>query len=264
MGTDKKTIKSYDNYAEKWAHRVRSGENLAHDYIEKPAMLKILNRINIKGKNVLCIGCGTGEECIYLKGLGVNNVIGTDISSGLIDYARKSYTDIQFQTMDMEKLEFEEETFDIVYSSLTLHYVEDWTKTLENVYKVLKKGGYFLFSTSHPVRWSAYSKTENDRYRYLLGYEKYFDGNVTVYGDYLNIRKIDDKWYGDFDVSYYSKPISKMFNEITASQFSMVDFIEPTPVPLGENPSETAKKKYTAFQEIHSKIPLFIIFNLKK
>ncbi len=38
MSTDKKTTESYDNYAEKWANRMRSGNNTAHEYLEKPAM----------------------------------------------------------------------------------------------------------------------------------------------------------------------------------------------------------------------------------
>lgn len=58
MPTDKKTIKSYNGYAAKWAQKLRSGNNYAHTFLEKPAMYKKLP--NLKGKSVLCIGCGTG------------------------------------------------------------------------------------------------------------------------------------------------------------------------------------------------------------
>jgi len=140
MPTDKKTIKSYNEYALKWLEKMRSGKNIAHKFLEKPAMYKKLP--NPKNKSVLCIGCGTGEECEHLKSLGAKKVVGIDISKEMIDFAKKSYPDLEFLVMDMEKLNFSENSFDFVYSSLTMHYVnyvKSWTKTLRGVYKVLKK-----------------------------------------------------------------------------------------------------------------------------
>ncbi|MBU1110766.1 hypothetical protein KKB83_04060 [Patescibacteria group bacterium] len=64
MATDKDTINSYNQYVKKWAGKLRSGKNIAHEYLEKPAMYKKLP--NLSGKSVLCVGCGTGEECDYL------------------------------------------------------------------------------------------------------------------------------------------------------------------------------------------------------
>jgi len=61
MLVKKETIKSYNCHAVILAERMRSGKNLSHDFLEKPAMYKKLP--NLKDKNVLCIGCGSGEEC---------------------------------------------------------------------------------------------------------------------------------------------------------------------------------------------------------
>ena len=94
MPTDKETVKSYDDYAKKWADKLRSGQNFAHKYLEKPAMYSKLP--DLKGKSAICIGCGTGEECEHLKSLGADKVVGIDISQGLIDVAKQSFPQIEF------------------------------------------------------------------------------------------------------------------------------------------------------------------------
>jgi len=137
MPTDEKTTESYNNYAEKWANRMRSGNNIAHEYLEKPAMYGTLP--NLTGLNILCVGCGTGEECQHLKSLGANRVVGVDISNGLIEYAKKSYPDLEFEVMDMEKLNFPDESFDLIYSSLVMHYVDSWEQTLKRSAKIIKE-----------------------------------------------------------------------------------------------------------------------------
>lgn len=256
MATDKNTIDSYNQYTEKWAEKLRSGKNTAHEYLEKPAMYDKLP--DLTNKFILCIGCGSGEECDYLMKQGAEKVIGIDISSGLIEYAKKSYPTIEFHVMDMEKLEFLDESFDYIYSSLTMHYVENWIIPLTEIRRVLKNKGFFLFSTHHPVRWAAEKITETDQETFLLGYSKNKkDQTCRMYGDYLNTRKIKDVWFDDFEVSYYHKSMSSIITEILKSKFEIVDFIEPKAI-------DAAKKDENVFWAIHQKIPLFMIFELRK
>jgi len=256
MSTDKNTTESYSNYAEQWAQRMRSGENKAHEYLEKPAMYGKLP--DLTGLNVLCIGCGTGEECEHLKSLGAKRVVGIDISEGLIEYAKKSYRDLEFYVMDMENLDFLPESFDFVYSSLVMHYVDSWSNTLESISRILKKGGNFLFSTHHPVWWGAErNRTEKERTS-ILGYKKIKETkSCEIFGDYLNTRKIDDVWFGDFKVSYVHRPMQDILKDILKSNFELVDYLEPKAV-------DKCKNIDLVFWEIHQKIPIFIIFELKK
>jgi len=255
MSTDKETIDSYSNYAEQWAMRMRGGENIAHEYLEKPAMYKHLP--DLTGKRVLAVGCGTGEECAYLKSLGASKVVGIDVSKGLIEYAQKSYTNIEFHVMDMENIELDE-TFDFVYSSLVMHYVESWGKTLNSISALMKAGATFLFSTHHPVTWSAKrTRTDNERTS-LLGYKKLKQSQgCEIFGDYLNTRKIKDVWFGNFDVSYYHRPFEAIISDILQSDFEIIDFAEPKAIPA-------TKDKDAIFYEIHEKIPLFMAFTLRK
>ena len=255
MSTDKETVESYSNYAEQWATRMRSGENIAHEYLEKPAMYKRLP--DLKGKSVLAVGCGTGEECEHLKSLGATKVVGIDVSEGLIEYARKSYPDIEFHVMDMEQIELGEK-FDFVYSSLVMHYVESWKKTLSSISAVMKDDATLLFSTHHPATWGAQRTRTDDERTSLLGYKKFKKNHeCEVIGDYLNTRKINDVWFGNFDVSYYHRSLESIITDILESGFQVVDFAEPKAIPA-------VKEKDKVFYEIHDKIPLFMLFALRK
>lgn len=252
----------YNDYAEKWSQRIRKqsktqaeGANPVHIYLEKPAMYSLLPDLN--GKRVLCIGCGSGEECDYLTSLGAQ-VIGIDLSDKLIEIAKSSYPNLEFHTMDMENMTLEDNSFDFAYSSYTMHYVKDWRKTLGEVKRLLKKDGAYQFSTHHPIKWSGEKIREKDKKTFLLGYEMFADNqNFKVYGDYLNTRMINDVWFGDFEVTYFHKSLSEILKEIREVGFTLANFVEPSAI-------DKAKEEYRQFWEVHTKIPHCMIFVLRK
>lgn len=254
MPTDKKTIASYNAYSLDWKKNIRDRDTV-HHYIEKPAMYKKLP--GLKGKTVLCIGCGSGEECEHLKSLGAKKVIGIDIAKGLIDIAKKNYPNIEFHVMDMEDVHFRPASFDFVYSSLAMHYVKDWTKTLQNIHAVLKRNGIFLFSTFHPIKSSAKIVRSKKGYSFTLGFAKNKSSQGKIFGDYLNAKKIKDIWFDNFKVSYYHRPLEAIMHDILKSDFTMSDFIEPRAI-------KSLAKKWPYFYKVRSKIPIFIIFELIK
>ena len=247
-----------DGYSENalgWTAHRRSGRKIRHEYLEKPAIYEKIP--DVKNASILCIGCGSGEECRFLKDQGASRVVGVDSAKGLIEQAKYSYPDIEFLHMDMQKLDFPSESFDFVFSSLAIHYVEDWKNVFAKVYKVLKPGGVFLFSTHHPVRWGAESIKQGKDRSYLLGYSKHEDDSYTIYGDYFTPRKITDTWFDQLDVAYYHKPISEIFKTALSAGFEIKDFIEPKPLPA-------LKTERVDIWDIHNKIPLFMILELKK
>tara|TARA_B100000508_G_scaffold39647_1_gene31083 strand:- start:3286 stop:4053 length:768 start_codon:yes stop_codon:yes gene_type:complete len=255
MPTEKKTIDAYSAYAEKWATIMRSGKNIAHEYLEKPAMYSRLP--DLSDKRVLCLGCGTGEECNHLNEVA-QEIVGVDISEGLINYAKKSYPELEFHVMDMEKLDFEDNSFDYVYSSLVMHYVDSWTKTLSEVHRILRPGGTFLFSTHHPATWGAERLRENGKRTSLLGYIKDLETKeAQVLGDYLNTHKVDTVWFKEFPVSFFHRPLESMFDDILSSELTLKKLLEPKPV-------EKTKEVDLRFYKIREKIPIFIIFELQK
>ena len=255
MSTNKTTIESYNKYTVECAEKMRGGKNTKHTYLEKPAMYRKIP--NLKGKEVLCIGCGTGEECEHIKSLGAKRIVGIDISKERINFLKKILPSLEFHTMDMEKLNFSDNSFDFIYSSLALHYSKDWPKIFSKVSKILKKNGTFLFSTHHPVKWGAEINKAVYKKSFLMGYQnnKYKEGKV--FGDYLTTRKIDDILSENFKVTYYHRPISAMISDIIKSGFIINDFIEPKPL-------KSVLKVKPEFYKIYSKIPMYVIFEIRK
>lgn len=252
MGTDQATIHAYNTHAKHWVERVK----LAHEYLEKPAMYALLP--DLYEKRVLCVGCGTGEECAYIKSSGAKEVVGIDVSEGMIELARKKFPDMQFEVMDLEHLIYADDSFDLVYSSMTMHYLEDWSVGLREVWRVLKKDGQFLFSTNHPVSHTTAIERDAERTRYVLGYEKIKkDRAIRTFGDYFDTGMQETTWPGNFTIHFYNKPISEMVREITASNFSICAIQEPKPV-------EAVKSVDAGFYKTYSKIPLVILFLLEK
>ncbi len=258
----RKIAEDYNTFAKQWYEAKKNRQiNPVHDFVNIPSMHRMLP--SIKEKAVLCTGCGTGEECTYLKSKGAKRVVGTDISKNMIKYARLAHKGIEFYTMPIEKQDFEAGSFDLVYASLVLHYVKDWESTLAGIRRLLKKDGIFLFSVHHPAKWGSWRKKNKDFSINVLGYmNDKKNGRVKVYGDYFSVRMIHDTWYktvqgAELSVDYYNIPISKMINSILKAGFKILEMEEPKPIAR-------AKKLAPSFYKTSSKIPLLLVFKLKK
>jgi ubiquinone/menaquinone biosynthesis C-methylase UbiE len=247
---------SYNEHAVRWAERLRTGNNPAHYFLEKPAMYGKLPELN--GSKILCVGCGSGEEIEMLLSRGASFIHGFDISESLIDIARKTFPQASFSVSAMEDRQpFEDEYFDFIYSSLTLHYSDDWKGILSEMRRLLRPGGRMLFSTHHPVKWGSQVIRGDEQDSFLMGYIRPKQGMPTVHGDYLGTRRIKDTWFGSMTVEYFHRPMSAIIRDIVASDFEILDLVEPMPI-------NEAAVEQPGFWAIHSKIPLFMIFELIK
>jgi ubiquinone/menaquinone biosynthesis C-methylase UbiE len=134
--------------------RMRDNRAGLNEILEHPAMLALLPEI--KGMDVLDLGCGAGELCRRLSALGAHQVTGVDISNNMLQLAQKDAPPgINFQNKAMEDLEFAADTFDLVVSSLAFHYVKDLYTLLQKIQIWLKPSGILLFSTEHPIATSS-------------------------------------------------------------------------------------------------------------
>src|SRR6516225_1313570 len=92
---------------------------------EWPALRALLP--DLRGCNVLDLGCGFGWFCRWARRQGAAHVLGIDVSEKMLTRARTATEDIAitYTRADMEHLELAADSFDLVYSSLALHYVEN-------------------------------------------------------------------------------------------------------------------------------------------
>ncbi len=123
-------------------------EHPYHALLNRPALLSVLPALT--GLNVLDAGCGTGWFTEYFVSRGAT-VTGLDVSPEMVERtkARVSTATI-IQANLAESLALADKTFDIVFSSLTLQYLESWTLTFTEFDRILKATGLLIFSVHHP------------------------------------------------------------------------------------------------------------------
>lgn len=112
------------------------------------AMLPELNQ-----KRVLDLGCGFGWRCLYAREQQASSVIGVDLSEKMLQRARANTNDslITYLQKPIEDINFADASFDVVISSLALHYVESFHTICQKVYACLESDGTFVLSVEHPI-----------------------------------------------------------------------------------------------------------------
>jgi len=111
-----------------------------------------------EGLEYLEIGCGNGTLCKHVAQKYRMNVTGVDVAPDQIGRAQMGAADapnLRFMVLDAEELPFDDGSFDIVLSSGVMHHIRTWRDVLEEIGRVMKHGGYFVFWDIVYARWVA-------------------------------------------------------------------------------------------------------------
>lgn len=239
-------VNDYDTYAAQRQDSLRKGKKMSHRFVEKPAMREILS--DLSNKKILLVGCGTGEETELLEEFGAASIVGIDLSKESIRLASESYPKHEFHVMDMHGLDFKDDSFDFVYSSLTIHYSSEPQNVYKEIMRVLKPGGTFQFSVGHPMRWASERVEIDGVTTKLLGYT---EGDVPVkrYGDYSGFQEYDETFEGGETLRFWIGPPSMHFKLLRQTGFDVTDFIETKPVPETEEEDRNYYERFSHFPQ---------------
>lgn len=107
----------------------------------------------VGGRRILDLGCGAGQLAFHLARAGAEKVVAIDASERMLQVAREQRTHpcVSYRRIAMEDAEFRPATFDLVVSSLALHYVADYAGLVRRVADWLRLGGLLVYSTEHPI-----------------------------------------------------------------------------------------------------------------
>ncbi|MBX7047381.1 MAG: class I SAM-dependent methyltransferase [Ignavibacteria bacterium] len=231
---ESKENKNYwEENAEAWTVLSREGYDLYRNHLNTPAFFEILP--DVKGLKGIDIGCGEGYNTRLLAEKGAD-MTAIDISELFIKYAQmeeeKKNFGIKYSVADGEELPFKNESFDFAAAFMSLMDIPDSEKAVKEIYRILKPGGFFQFSISHPCFATPYRKnlrnTEGTTYALEVG--KYFDKEEFIEEWIFNAAPAELRnSFPKFRIPRFPKTISEWFNMLIKNGFSIEHVNEPRP-----------------------------------
>jgi len=194
MQSNEKITNCYNQVAENYA--AERSDELSKKHFDR-MLLKEFALVNKDKGPCADFGCGPGQTTKFLYDQGVKNIIGIDISSGMIDAARRLFPKIKFETGDLLKVSFASNHFGSALAFYAIvHFSYDQIKiAFTEVNRVIKKGGQFLFS--------------------------FHVGNDTVHFDKANDI--------DVDIDLYFFQTEKIIELLHETGFEIIDALERLP-----------------------------------
>lgn len=218
MAADQRRF-SYDEIAEAYAKGVDDAPYNA--YYERPATLALVP--GITDSHILDAGCGSGfyTEELIKRGARVTAIDG---SVKMIKHAEQRFTDlgvletqlqppgpgrVSIRTADLtQPFDFlEDASVDGILSALVLHYICNWGPTLAEFRRVLRPGGWLLFSTHHPATEAVLFDVDN----------------------YFAVEEVEDYWDWVGVVRFYRRPLRAIIDAVVAAGFVIDRVEEPLP-----------------------------------
>ncbi|WP_291570859.1 class I SAM-dependent methyltransferase [Clostridium sp. UBA4548] len=209
---DKSFFDKYSNM-----ERSKSGLEGAGEWHELKKMLP-----DFQGKRVLDLGCGFGWHCRYAIENGAKSVIGIDISQKMLNEARSKTKSekIQYICMPIENIDFPDSSFDVIISSLALHYIQSFDDVLSKISKCISNGGEIIFSVEHPIFTAQGTQ------------DWYYDdkGNIMHWpvDKYFTEGVRNANFLGE-DVIKYHRTLTTYLNSLIKAGFEITRIIEPKP-----------------------------------
>ncbi|MDN3693640.1 class I SAM-dependent methyltransferase [Chryseobacterium tructae] len=223
---------------------LRDGDKGLNELLEQPIMKRFLHPV--QDKIILDMGCGLGHQIRSLLTQNPKHITGLDISQKMLTEAqsRVSSSKVEWICSALEDFDFGVNRFDIILSSMTLHYIDNLETLFQKIYNGLKTGGQFLFSMEHPICTAALKPWKE------LNGEKYW--LINRYSE-ENLRKQD--WFVK-DVEKYHHQLSTIINALLKAGFTLKNIEEPSP-------DKELLQLRPDFEQ-HTHCPPIVIINIEK
>jgi SAM-dependent methyltransferase len=196
MQPKEKIIKTYNATAESYA--ATRIDELSKKHLDRLLLKEFAGRNKDMG---ICadFGCGPGQTTKFLFDAGVKDIIGVDISPGMVKVARRIFPYIRFETGDLLALPYNGNYFAsaVAFYAIVHFDYDQIAKAFQEINRVLKKGAHFLFS--------------------------FHVGDETVHFDKANDI--------DVDIDLHFLQTNRILELLRDNKFRIIDTIERLPYP---------------------------------
>jgi ubiquinone/menaquinone biosynthesis C-methylase UbiE len=220
------------NFAEYWDERAGEVGEVYKRFVLDPLLFSELG--SFREKTVLELGCGNGYLAKKFLAEDAKKLILVDISEHNLEHASQKVDSpkVEFLLQDATKTwQVNDRSIDVIYSNMMLNEVENIQSVCAEAFRVLRPGGVFAFSTTHPA-WDLFiyaqqqAGVEPQKVKGLGGYfRRGYAKFIMNTDDYSSghTKKRDE----DFEVEHYQRPVSDYFAAVKQAGFSIEKFIEP-------------------------------------
>lgn len=255
---DERIREQWENNAEAFSRLIDGVGTPHHRMILNPCVERLLG--DVKDKRLLDAGCGEGYLARYYAKKGAI-VTAIDLSQRLIDVSRQlaeeDAVSVDYRVDNVCHIEsVHNAEFDLVLSNLVLLNVPCLNEAMMEFHRVLKAGGFLVFSIVHPAfnfygpgSWQMGEKNPdtNRREGIFFKVDRYFEEEE--YEHYWKTK--DDKKFPE-PISFFHRTLSTYLNSLVSAGFSLVEFAEPQPVDEDQ------------FFDRERRIPFFAVFKAQK
>jgi SAM-dependent methyltransferase len=172
----------------------------------------------VRGRRVLELGCGAAAGARWLRATGAV-AFGLDLSAGMLRHARagagRCGVVVPLVQADGLALPFRDGCFDAVCTAFgAVPFVADSAALMHEVARVLRPGGRWVFSVTHPMRWIF---LDDPGERGLVAVHSYFDRRPYVEQDGTGVAGYVEQ----------HRTLGDRVRELVGAGFVLTDLVEP-------------------------------------
>ena len=217
----------------------------------------------VGGLRCLEVGCGAGQNSIYLARQGAH-CVAVDISTRQLAHgkrlAEQNHATIAFRHDNMDELSVEgQETFDLVHSTYALPFSTNPARSLQQFARLLVPGGTLLLTTSHPLYSGEWMEFESG------------DNGLLLHGYFRPPADVRPAESGHVGIASTFHPVGAVHQWLRDAGLQIDRLLEPEPMPIPEMSEEDiqARVPYDSpdWRELYpvlSRIPTVVIFRCTK
>jgi SAM-dependent methyltransferase len=244
---------SWERAADSWAHGQASGRDFYRYEFFGPAHVALCG--DVRGLRVLDVGCGNGYLSRELARRGAD-VLGIDIAPRMVAHAVRQESDaplgIAYRVLDAAALpsDLGADAFDMATSCLALQDMPDVPRVLGGVRALLRPGGRFVASITHPCTDTPLREWERDADggKRWLCIDRYFDRGALQF-----------EWSGwgeDFTTEALHVPLEEWMRWILEAGFVLRGLREP-------RPTQDAIRARPELEDA-ARVPYYLFFDLQR